>query len=152
MIAGKVTQTRINEKFESMLAVGVDEVCTLKQYIQCDKMFREIVFRFETFVLTHFYTCNFQMSWDDLAETSYGMTGYIVKILHICGGFIVFFCFPCFASRHSDWPSIADLTAYRMQVRILVDRFIRCTKLNVPIGWDSPYVRKDGGGDVGDIS
>ncbi len=73
LLAGLV-QARINPHFESIFAVGVDE-----------------------------------MSWDDLNE------------------------------EHYDWPCIADVQAYRDQVRQTVDRVIRMTPLSPPIGWEHPW-------------
>ncbi len=70
----KILDQRLNAKFESMFAVGVDE-----------------------------------MSWDDLDET------------------------------HYDWPTVAEVQAYRDQVRAAVDRIIRTLPLSLPITWDSPW-------------
>ncbi len=65
---------RINPEFESMFAIGVDE-----------------------------------MSWDDLSDARY------------------------------DWPPVAEVRAYRQQVRAAVDGLIRTKTLNLPIGWDDPF-------------
>jgi len=70
----KLLDKRINAHFESMFAVGVDE-----------------------------------MSWDDLDET------------------------------HYDWPSVAEVQAYRDQVRETVDGLIQSMPLSLPIDWDSPW-------------
>lgn len=69
-----VIKHRLNPQFESIFAVGVDE-----------------------------------MSWDDVDE------------------------------HHYDWPDIAEVRAYRTQVRALVDRHIRDLPLTLPITWDSPW-------------
>ena len=50
-----------------------------------------------------------EMSWDDLAD------------------------------GHYDWPSVAELKAYRDQVRICVDAIIRHAPLELPIRWDHPW-------------
>lgn len=50
-----------------------------------------------------------EMSWDDLDET------------------------------HHDWPAVADVRAYRSQVRARVDALIGECELTLPIGWDSPF-------------
>ena len=50
-----------------------------------------------------------EMSWDDLDDTSY------------------------------DWPSVAEVAAYRREVRQVVDRVIRETPLSLPIGWNNPF-------------
>jgi 5-histidylcysteine sulfoxide synthase/putative 4-mercaptohistidine N1-methyltranferase len=73
LIAGLVKE-RINPVFESMFAVGVDE-----------------------------------MSWDDLND------------------------------GHYDWPSVAEVSAYRNQVRALVDRLISLTPLTLPIEWNNAW-------------
>ncbi len=65
---------RIHPAYESMFAVGVDE-----------------------------------MSWDDLDEA------------------------------HYDWPSVADVRAYRDSVRETVDRLITTLPLPLPIQWDHPW-------------
>ncbi|OYY74131.1 MAG: SAM-dependent methyltransferase [Gammaproteobacteria bacterium 28-57-27] len=50
-----------------------------------------------------------EMSWDDLSESNY------------------------------DWPSVAELKAYRDQVRVSVDAIIRHAPLELPIRWDHPW-------------
>jgi 5-histidylcysteine sulfoxide synthase/putative 4-mercaptohistidine N1-methyltranferase len=74
LIVAKITNQRINPRFESMFAVGVDE-----------------------------------MSWDDLNEA------------------------------HYDWPTPAEVKAYRDQVRTFVDEIIRTMPLAIPIHWDHPF-------------
>lgn len=74
LIVAKLSETRFNPTFESMFAVGVDE-----------------------------------MSWDDLNDA------------------------------HYDWPSVADVKAYRDRVREFVDGVIRALPLTMPITWDSPW-------------
>ncbi|WP_223247270.1 5-histidylcysteine sulfoxide synthase [Sulfuriferula sp. AH1] len=71
--AGLVTE-RINPQFESMFAVGVDE-----------------------------------MSWDDLND------------------------------KHYPWPSVAEVQAYRDQVRAAVDAVIARAPLSLPIDWQHPW-------------
>lgn len=73
LLVGLVT-TRINPRFESMFAIGVDE-----------------------------------MSWDDLDDANY------------------------------DWPSVAEVKAYRDAVRATLDHVIRNAPLKLPIGWDNPW-------------
>lgn len=73
ILAGLIKQ-RINPVYESMFAIGVDE-----------------------------------MSWDDLGDAGY------------------------------DWPSVAEVMAYRSAVRAAVDRVIRDTPLSLPIDWDHPW-------------
>lgn len=73
LLAGLVEQ-RINPKFESMFAIGVDE-----------------------------------MSWDDLNEA------------------------------HYDWPSVAEVTAYRQQVKTLINDVIANAPLSLPIDWQNPW-------------
>ena len=73
LIAGLIKE-RINPRFESMFAIGVDE-----------------------------------MSWDDLSDENY------------------------------SWPSVAEVKAYRGQVRAVVDSVIRLTPLSLPIGWNHPW-------------
>ena len=70
----KLIDHRLNPRFESMFAIGVDE-----------------------------------MSWDDLSEA------------------------------HYDWPTVAEVKAYRGQVREEMDRIIRTLPLTLPITWDSPF-------------
>ena len=74
LIVAKIIEERINPRFESMFAIGVDE-----------------------------------MSWDDLDDENY------------------------------DWPTVADVKAYRDQVRSLVDRVIDSLPLTLPIDWDNPW-------------
>ena len=50
-----------------------------------------------------------EMSWDDLDE------------------------------KHYDWPSVADVQAYRDRVRNVVDNLIQTMPLQLPITWDSPW-------------
>ncbi|HAD30515.1 MAG TPA: 5-histidylcysteine sulfoxide synthase, partial [Methylophaga sp.] len=73
LLAGLLTQ-RINPRFESMFAVGVDE-----------------------------------MSWDDLNDD------------------------------HYDWPSVAEVKAYRQQVKKVVNQLIQKAPLQLPINWDNPW-------------
>ena len=73
LIVAKLTNQRINPRFESMFAVGVDE-----------------------------------MSWDDLNAANY------------------------------DWPTLAEVKAYRETVRAVVDETIRTMPLTMPIDWDHP--------------
>ena len=74
LIISKILSRRINPRFESMFAIGVDE-----------------------------------MSWDDLNTNNY------------------------------DWPTVAEVTEYRQQVRKTVGELIRTLPLQMPIGWDSPF-------------
>jgi hypothetical protein len=74
LIVAKLTRERINPQFESMFAVGVDE-----------------------------------MSWDDLDPANY------------------------------DWPTLAEVKAYRDTVREVVDETIRTMPLVMPIHWDNPF-------------
>ena len=71
ILAGLITQ-RVNPQFESMFAVGVDE-----------------------------------MGWDDVNEKNY------------------------------QWPTPAEVKAYRSSVRILIDDLINTLPLSLPIDWDS---------------
>jgi len=73
LLAGLLTQ-RINPRFESMFAVGVDE-----------------------------------MSWDDLDDA------------------------------HYDWPSVAEVKAYRQQVKKAVNQLIQTAPLQMPIDWENPW-------------
>lgn len=50
-----------------------------------------------------------EMSWDDLSDARY------------------------------DWPSVAEVRAYRAKVRGLVDGLIRRLPLSLPIGWSDPF-------------
>ncbi len=74
LIVAKIRNERVNPRFESMFAVGVDE-----------------------------------MSWDDLN------------------------------AAHYDWPSVAEVRAYRETVRGIVDETIRTLPLTMPINWDNPF-------------
>jgi len=74
LVIARVIERRINPRFESLFAVGVDE-----------------------------------MSWDDLDET------------------------------HYDWPTRAEVKAYRDQVRELVTGLIRTLPLTLPVTWESPF-------------
>lgn len=50
-----------------------------------------------------------EMSWDDLDDTRY------------------------------DWPTVAEVAAYREKVRATVDRVIREMPFTLPIGWNDPF-------------
>ncbi len=50
-----------------------------------------------------------EMSWDDLNEQNY------------------------------NWPTVAEVKAYRDQVRTIVDELIQTTPLTLPISWDDPF-------------
>ena len=50
-----------------------------------------------------------EMSWDDLDES------------------------------HYDWPAVAEVKAYRDEVREFVDNIIRTMPLNMPISWSTPF-------------
>lgn len=73
VLSGLVSQ-RVNPSFESMFAIGVDE-----------------------------------MSWDDLDETNY------------------------------NWPTVAEVRAYRAEMRRVVDSLITSLPLELPIDWDHPW-------------
>jgi len=73
LLVGLVSE-RINPRFESMFAIGVDE-----------------------------------MSWDDLNDANY------------------------------DWPTVAEVKAYRDQLRATVDAVIRNAPLSLPIDWNNPW-------------
>lgn len=73
LVAGLIEE-RINPRFESMFAIGVDE-----------------------------------MSWDDMDD------------------------------EHYDWPSVAEVKAYRDRVRAVVDKLIRTAPLSLPINWNHPW-------------
>ena len=73
LLAGLIDK-RINPRFESMFAVGVDE-----------------------------------MSWDDLDEA------------------------------HYDWPPVAEVTAYRQQVKAMINKVIQKAPLKLPIDWENPW-------------
>jgi len=70
----KIVTERVNPRFESIFAIGVDE-----------------------------------MSWDDLD------------------------------SRNYDWPPVADVFAYRNNVRLVIEKIIAEMPLQMPISWDSPW-------------
>jgi 5-histidylcysteine sulfoxide synthase/putative 4-mercaptohistidine N1-methyltranferase len=74
LMVAKIIEARVNPRFESMFAIGVDE-----------------------------------MSWDDLNQENY------------------------------DWPTLAEVKAYRQQVRELVDGVITTLPLTLPIDWDNPF-------------
>jgi len=74
LVLAKLVEERVNPAYESIFAVGVDE-----------------------------------MSWDDLNE------------------------------QHFDWPSVADVQAYRDRVREVVDHVIETLPLDLPITWHSPW-------------
>ena len=40
---------------------------------------------------------------------------------------------------HYDWPSVADVRAYRNKVRALVTHLIDTAPLTLPLGWDNPW-------------
>ena len=73
ILAGLISQ-RVNPQFESMFAVGVDE-----------------------------------MGWDDVNDKNY------------------------------DWPTPAEVKAYRASVSVVVDELINTLPLNLPIDWESPW-------------
>jgi len=73
LLAGLV-QERVNPKFESMFAIGVDE-----------------------------------MSWDDLNEA------------------------------HYDWPPVAEVKAYRQQIKQVINKVIAEAPLSLPINWQNPW-------------
>lgn len=50
-----------------------------------------------------------EMSWDDLDDARY------------------------------DWPTVAEVRAYRHQARDVIDRVIRHTPFSLPIGWNDPF-------------
>lgn len=74
LLLARLINERINPQFESMFAVGVDE-----------------------------------MSWDDLDSKNY------------------------------PWPTVAEVKAYRDQVRELVTALIDTVPLNLPVGWNNPW-------------
>ena len=74
LIIAKIIDQRIKSTFESMFAVGVDE-----------------------------------MSWDDLDDT------------------------------HYEWPAVAEVKAYRDEVRAVVDTVIRKLPLTLPVTWNHPF-------------
>ena len=73
LLAGLIQQ-RIDPKFESMFAIGVDE-----------------------------------MSWDDLNDA------------------------------HYDWPTVAEVSAYRQQLKAVVNNIISNSPLTLPIDWQNPW-------------
>lgn len=73
LLVGLVKE-RLNPRFESMFAIGVDE-----------------------------------MSWDDLNDANY------------------------------DWPTVAEVKAYRERLRATVDEIILTAPLSLPIDWDNPW-------------
>ncbi|MTI63281.1 5-histidylcysteine sulfoxide synthase [Methylophaga sp.] len=73
LLAGLIDK-RINPRFESMFAVGVDE-----------------------------------MSWDDLND------------------------------EHYQWPAVEEVTAYRQQVKAMINRVILKAPLKLPIDWENPW-------------
>ena len=73
ILAGLISE-RINPQFESMFAVGVDE-----------------------------------MGWDDVNEQNY------------------------------DWPTPAEVKAYRVRAREVIDTLISTLPISLPIDWDSPW-------------
>ena len=73
LLAGLIEQ-RIDPKFESMFAIGVDE-----------------------------------MSWDDLDDA------------------------------HYDWPTVAEVHAYRQQLKTIVNHIIATAPLELPINWQNPW-------------
>tara|TARA_R110002050_G_scaffold57423_5_gene129216 strand:+ start:133775 stop:135883 length:2109 start_codon:yes stop_codon:yes gene_type:complete len=73
LLAGLIEQ-RIDPKFESMFAIGVDE-----------------------------------MSWDDLDDA------------------------------HYDWPTVAEVSAYRQQLKTIVNNIIATAPLILPINWQNPW-------------
>jgi 5-histidylcysteine sulfoxide synthase/putative 4-mercaptohistidine N1-methyltranferase len=73
VLAGLLPE-HINPKFESIFAIGVDE-----------------------------------MSWDDLNEENY------------------------------DWPSVAEVTAYREEVKATITKLIKDLPLELPINWESAF-------------
>ncbi len=74
LIVARIIAERIDPHFESMFAIGVDE-----------------------------------MSWDDLNDENY------------------------------HWPKVAEVKAYRDQVRALVDKVIETLPLTLPIDWNNPF-------------
>lgn len=50
-----------------------------------------------------------EMSWDDLDDTRY------------------------------DWPTVAEVHAYRIKARDVIDKVIRHTPFKLPIGWNDPF-------------
>jgi 5-histidylcysteine sulfoxide synthase/putative 4-mercaptohistidine N1-methyltranferase len=73
LVLGKLLSERINPRFESLFAIGVDE-----------------------------------MSWDDLNDA------------------------------HYEWPQVAEVFAYRDQVKVAVNQVIDEMEITIPIAWESP--------------
>jgi 5-histidylcysteine sulfoxide synthase/putative 4-mercaptohistidine N1-methyltranferase len=73
LVLGKLLSERINPRFESLFAIGVDE-----------------------------------MSWDDLNDA------------------------------HYEWPQVAEVFAYRDQVKVAVNQVIDEMEITMPIAWESP--------------
>jgi len=74
LILSGLIDKRINPKFESMFAIGVDE-----------------------------------MSWDDLDESNY------------------------------DWPKVAEVKAYRQELKRVINSLIETAPLTLPIDWEHPW-------------
>ena len=74
LILSGLIEQRVNPQFESMFAIGVDE-----------------------------------MSWDDLNET------------------------------HYDWPAVAEVKAYRQQLKHTINELIETAPLTLPIDWENPW-------------
>ena len=74
LILSGLIDKRINPKFESMFAIGVDE-----------------------------------MSWDDLDESNY------------------------------DWPKVAEVKAYRQELKRVINNLIETAPLTLPIDWEHPW-------------
>mgnify|MGYP000058190994 CR=1 FL=1 len=74
LILSGLIESRINPKFESMFAIGVDE-----------------------------------MSWDDLDESNY------------------------------QWPDVAEVKAYRQELKQLINNLIDTAPLTLPIDWENPW-------------
>ncbi len=74
LILSGLIESRINPKFESMFAIGVDE-----------------------------------MSWDDLDESNY------------------------------DWPKVAEVKAYRQELKKVINGLIETAPLILPIDWEHPW-------------
>jgi len=74
LIVSKEIDQRVNPEYESMFAIGVDE-----------------------------------MSWDDLDE------------------------------KHYQWPTVAEVKAYRDEVKKVVTELIKSKPLHLPIHWDDPF-------------
>jgi len=74
LILAGLIESRINPQFESMFAIGVDE-----------------------------------MSWDDLDESNY------------------------------QWPAVAEVKAYRQELKQVINDLIETAPLTLPIVWDNPW-------------